>query len=265
MQLLTHLYECTGMSTYRIGELTGIDRQRVTRLLGRAGIPLKPRGAGRPRHRDEKRVATDELLVMLYSKLGCSSAQVSAMTGVPQRTVRARLRARGVRMRTRGPMNREDRITLPADELERLYVNAGLSAADTGRLLHISGQIVLRTAHDHGMPVRIGGPEPSDGPTEIELVEALYADPLVQEMLSRHGIARRPAGGPIWLRFPVPLPVGRELAEDLYLTCGLAVRHIELVTGQPAETILRLLRAHGIPRRPPGGRSPFLRRWRASD
>lgn len=263
-ELVTHLYACTGMSTYRIAELTGLGRQRVARLLTRAGVPVKPRGAGRPRRGDEGHAATDELMARLYTELGCSSAQISAMTGIPQRTVRGRLRARGVRMRTRGPLNREDRITLPVDELERLYINAGLSAADTGKLLGVSRQIVLRTAHDHGMPVRIGGPEPSAGPAEIELVIALYDDPLVRQTLSRHAVARRPADGPIWLRFPVPLPVSRELAEDLYVTCGLAIRHIELVTGQPAETILRLLRAAGIPRRPPGGRSPFLRRWRAS-
>jgi hypothetical protein len=44
---LAHLYLCRGLSTYGIGELTGLDRQRVTRMLRRAGVPLRPRGAGR--------------------------------------------------------------------------------------------------------------------------------------------------------------------------------------------------------------------------
>jgi hypothetical protein len=165
-------------------------------------------------------------------------------------------------MRTKGRLNREDRVTVPADSLVKLYVSAGLSAADTGRRLGVSRQIVLRAAHDEGLPVRVGGPEPSHGPAEIELIEALYADPLVRQALSRHRIPRRPAGGSIWQRFPAPIPVSAALAEELYAACGLAVRHIELLTGQPTETILRLLRASGVKRRPAGGRSPFMRRWR---
>ncbi len=262
-ELVSHLYLCEGLSTYRIGAATGIDRQRVGHMLARAGVPVKPKGAGRRRAVDEDRAALDEAMERLYTAAGLSCGQISAITGVSQRTVRDRLSARGVRMRTKGRLNREDRVTVPADDLIALYVTAGLSAADTGRLLGVSGQIVLRAAHDAGLPVRVGGPEPSHGPGEIELVDALYADPLVRQALTRHRIARRPAGGPIWQRFPVPVPVTAELAEELYVTCGLGVRHIELLTGQPAQTILRLLCAQGVTRRPAGGRSPFMRRWRA--
>ena len=261
-ELVSHLYLCEGLSTYRIGAVIGMDRQRVGRMLARAGVPMKPRGAGRRRPLDEDRAALDEALERLYADLRLSSGEISAITGIPQRRVLDRLHARGVRMRTKGRLNREDRMTVPAEALLRLYVGAGLSAADTGRVLGISANIVLRAAHDEGLPVRAGGPEPNHGP-EIELVEALYSDPLVRQALARHNISGRPAGGPIWQRFPVPIPVTAELAEELYDACGLGVRHIELLTGQPAQTILRLLRAPGITRRPAGGRSPFMRRWRA--
>ena len=40
---LAHLYRCRGLSTYRIAELTGLGRQRVTRALHRAGEALRPR------------------------------------------------------------------------------------------------------------------------------------------------------------------------------------------------------------------------------
>jgi hypothetical protein len=262
-ELTAHLYLCLGMSTYRIGQVAGINRQRVGRLLGAAGVPVKPRGAGRPKWRDEMRVALDDLMVRLYTESGWTSAQISAATAVPDRTVRDRLHARGVRMRTRGRLNREDRMSVPAAAVAELYVAAGLSAAETGRLLRVSGNIVLRAAHDEGMPVRMGGPEPALGPAEIELIDALYADDLVRHTLSGHGIAPRPAGGPIWQRFPVPLPVSAQLAEELYVRCGLGIRHVELLTGQPSQTVLRLLRAHGVALRPPGGRTPFMRRWRA--
>ena len=261
--LAAHLYACRGLSTYRIGELTGLGRQRIGRLLAHAGAPVKPRGAGRPRQRTARQRALDELMATLYVDYGQSSAQISALTGVARRTVSGRLRAQGVRMRTRGRVNREDRVTIPASVLEELYVVEGLSAAEVGELFGVSRHVVLRAAHDEGLPVRMGGLEPGRGPAEIELIEALYADPLVQQALSRYGIARRPPGGPIWQRFPVPLPVSPELAEALYIDCGLAARHIELLTGQPAQTVFRLLERYGIPRRAAGGRTPFMRRWRA--
>lgn len=261
-ELVSHLYLCEGLSTYRISAATGLDRQRVGRMLAKSGVPVKPRGAGRRRPVDERQRALDESVERLYVESGLSSREISEITGMAERTVRNRLRSRGVRMRTRGRLNREDRVTISAETVLQLYVDAGLSAAEAGKLLGVSRHIVLRAAHDEGLPVRVGGPEPGHGPADIELVEALYADPLVERVLARHHISRRPAGGPIWQRFPVPVPVSAELAEELYVGCGLGVRHIELLTGQPAQTVLRLLRADGIARRSAGGRSPFLRRWR---
>ena len=94
---------------------------------------------------------------------------------------------------------------MPAEELARLYVRSGLPAAEAGRLLGVSGRIVLRAAHDHGLPVRVAGPAPRRGPTEIELVDALYADPLMRRALDRQSVPLVPAGGLISLRFPVPV------------------------------------------------------------
>ena len=262
-ELVCHLYLCEGLSTYRIGAVTEIDRQRVGRILARAGVPVKPRGAGRRQPIDSEQAALDAVMRRMYTESDLSSADIAAITGIPQRTVRDRLRASGVRMRTKGRLNRQDRAVLPIDELIRLYVGTGLSAADTGRLLGVSGQLVLRAAHDEGLPVRVGGRRPARGPAEIELIEALYADPEVRQVLARHHVPPRPAGGAIWQRFPAAVPVSAELAEELYVRCGLGLRHIELLTGQPGQTILRLLRAHGIARRPAGGRSPFVRRWRS--
>jgi transposase len=260
--LVAHLYICQGLSTYQISEIVGASRQRVQRMLKRAGVPVKPRGAGRPR-RARERAALDDLMARLYVESGWTSGQIAALAGISQRSVRDRLRHRGVRIRTRGQLNREDRLSLPEDVLQKWYVTAGLSAAETGRLLGVSGQIVLRATHDAGLPVRMGGPPPRHGPAEIELIEALYADEAVRRALRRHAIPRRPAGGPIWQRFPVPLPVSPELADELYVGCGLAARHIELLTGQPSQTVFRLLKDYGIDRRPAGGRAPFMRRWRA--
>jgi hypothetical protein len=63
---------------------------------------------------------------------------------------------------------------------------------------------------------------------------------------------------------PVPARLSADLAEELYVSCGIGVHHIELLTGQPAGSVRKLLHAAGVPLRPAGGRSPFPRRWRSS-
>lgn len=58
-----------------------------------------------------------------------------------------------------------------------------------------------------------------------------------------------PAGGPIWRRFPEPVPLTERLVRDLYWRCGIGLNHIELVTGQPEHTVSGLC---GGPALPPG-------------
>jgi len=258
-----HLYACQGLSTYKIAAITGIGRQRITRLLRKAGISVKPRGAGRrkaPQSPDRERL--DELMAALYLEQRMPSAQIAEIAGIPDRRVRERLRARGVPMRTRGWCNREDRVAIPADELAALYLQVGLSADEAGRVLGVSRHVVLRSAHDQGLPVRVGGPPPARGPSEIELLAALYADPQVHCALARHGIPEVTKPGPIWERFPQPHQLTAELVTSLYEGCGLSLHHIELLTGRPAATAAALLHASGSRPRPAGGRSPFMRRWR---
>ena len=100
---LAHLYLCRGLSTYAIGEMTGLDRQKVTRMLRRAGVPLRPRGAGRlrPLRRDDP-PGLPRVLAELYEAGRLSSPQIAAVTGMPERTVRDRLRRYGIDVRTRG-------------------------------------------------------------------------------------------------------------------------------------------------------------------
>ena len=262
---VVHLYGCRGLSTYRVAAVVGISRQRVTRVLHRAGAPVNPRGSGRRRPpRGTGADVPDMLLADLYLSHRLTCAQISELTQIPPRTVQDRLRAHGVSLRTRGRFNREDRLAIEPDVLADLYLRAGLPSGEVGKILGVSRRVVLRSAHDEGVPVRMGGPAPSHGPTGIELITALYADPDVQQALTRHGLPTGPPGGPIWQRFPIPARLGADLAEELYVSCGIGVHHIELLTGQPAASVRKLLHSAGVGRRPAGGRSPFLRRWRAS-
>lgn len=262
---LAHLYLCRGLSTYAIGEITGLDRQKVTRLLRQAGVPLRSRGAGRlrPLRRGDP-PGLRHLLAGLYEAGRFGSPQIAAITGMPERTVRDRLRRYGIAVRTRGGWNREDRQTVPAEVLDDLYTRLGLTADEVARRLGTSRGTVLRSAHALGVPVRAGGAVPVQGPEEIELVEALYADPLIAAVLDARDIARIPPGAPLWQRFPDPVPLTGPLVKDLYWGCGTGLAHIELLTGQPAMTVRGFMRRAGIPLRHPGGRTPFLRRWRAA-
>lgn len=67
--------------------------------------------------------------------------------------------------------------------------------------------------------------------------------------------------GPTWQRFPVASALTAELVAELYSGCGLALHHIELLTGQPAATVATLLRSNGVPLRDAAAKSPFMRRW----
>lgn len=262
---LAHLYRCRGLSTYAIAERAGIDRQRVTRMLRKAGVPLRSRGAGRrrPERRAAGQPSMPALLEALYTDARLNSAEIAAIVGMPERTVRDRLRRYGIRLRTRGPWSREDRADVPAGVLQVLYVELGMTAAEVGQRLGVSGGTVLRSAHAHGVPVRSGGMVPLPGPDEIELISALYADPLIAGVLAAHDVPRVPPGGCLSDRFPEPFPLTTPLVKDLYWGCGAGLIHIELLTGQAAESVRGFMRRAGIPLRHSGGRSPFLRRWRS--
>jgi len=80
---LAHLYTCQGLSTYQIAACTGVDRQRVTRALRKAGVPLRSRGAGRlrPVRRTGEPPDLPRLLRELYEEARLGSRQIAAITG----------------------------------------------------------------------------------------------------------------------------------------------------------------------------------------
>lgn len=265
LRAIVHEYACLGKSTYAVAELAGIDRQRVTRLVAQAGVALRPRGAGarRPSRRVAEPADLPGLLRDLYLERRLSSSVIGEMLGMSPRTVRERLAEAAIPTRHRGNQPLSARKQLAEADLEALYVQAELSAEEVGGLLETSRVTVLRNAHETGLPVRIGGPAPRSGPEYIELIDALYADSQVATALARHQVPVRPAGGRLWERFPDPVPLTAAMLEELYTECGVSTTHIELLTGRTTITIQRALVVAGVVLRAPGGRSPFMRRWRA--
>jgi hypothetical protein len=120
---------------------------RVTGALRKAGVTT-PSGPGA----DRSRLAASsgelpdlpQLMRAPHEEARLSSPQIAVLLGMPERTVRDRLRMYGVTVRTRGYWNREDRTTAPAQTLELLYGQVGMTADEVGQRLGMSRNLVLR-------------------------------------------------------------------------------------------------------------------------
>jgi hypothetical protein len=254
------LYLNQRLSTYQIEQTTGIGRQRVTRMLHRAGVPVAPQGRGRPKPSKFAERPPEQLLRTLYVQLELDTPSIGRLLGISDRQIRSQLARYGIARRNRGGWDRRDRTDVDRGDLETLYVQKELSADAVGAQLGVSRRIVLRSAHSQRLTVRIGGT--GNEPTNEVLLETLYSDGWVRATLRKHQVSIVPESGPIWQRFRVPVPLTTELVKDLYVACGLSAFQIELLTGQPTTTILRRLARAGVYRRPRGGLSPFLLRQR---
>jgi hypothetical protein len=85
------------LARIRIGQLTGLDRQRVARLLRKSNVSLRPKGAGAvqpPRRRGEP-ANLPEILAELYVHRHLTIRQIGELLGIPTATVRNRLRRHG--------------------------------------------------------------------------------------------------------------------------------------------------------------------------
>jgi hypothetical protein len=169
------------------------------------------------------------------------AAKIAAVTGVDRRSVTRLLYEVATEASPRGAGRRRTREAAADEWLDQ--VTAHLSRPDL-------------------TPVTRTGVRSARGPSELELLSALYADPKVRRVLDRHGVPVVTLAEPAWRRFPAPQPLSADLVSDLYAGCGLSLHHIELLTGRPAAAVGAVLRAKGIPLRRAGRSSPFLRRWR---
>ena len=196
-----------------------------------------------------------------YVVEGRTLVQIARQHHTTRDTVRSWLQTAGVSVQPR--TSREQRKHLDPVLLRELYLDREWSATEIAADLDTTVHLVLRTLHEHGIPVRRGGPPPKrDGAPAQARLAALYDDPDVTALLHQHRIPTRPMAGTITQRFPTPTPVTRSFLTEAYIEIGLAAGHIEQLTGQPAGHVLQLLHDHGITVRPSGSQSPWLRRLR---
>jgi hypothetical protein len=206
-------------------------------------------------------------LAHLYLCRGLSTYAIAERAGVNRQRATRTLRTAGVALRPRGagrlrPERRAGDPGLP--HLMRALYEDARTRPDRGR-----GRTAPRRVGQHRVAQRPRAgracPGRRRGPTVRAGRDRARQRPvrrsLVVATLTAHGIPRVPAGGPVSERFPVPVPLTTQLVK--YWGCGVGLNHVEQLTGQAGDSVRGFMRRAGIPLRQPGGRSPFLRRWRA--
>ena len=251
-QTLERLYVAERVELEELAARFKVAPWAVRRRLREAGIvrPAGTRPGGdrpMPPHNELERHYVDERATL---------SELAARYEVAAPTVRRWLEAFGITVRPQPSSAGVRPTTAPAlsrDELGELYVAQGLTAAQIARQLGVSKNIVTTALHAQRIPVRPPGPSRR---LPVVLLDALYDDPMVTAVLDRYGIHRQPQAGLLRERWPVPAPLSEEALQGLYITVGLSVNHISLLTGhQPAGIRHRLQQAGLSTRR--GSRSPW--------
>src|SRR5581483_1856512 len=250
---LRTLYVDQRRSEAEIAALYATNAWQVRQQLGALGIrrPVSPPHPP-PGPRPPRKVLED---LYLTQRLDSETIARRFRTSAP--VVRSWLRQTGIPVPPR--TTRATRTDLPATRLEELYIGQGMTIAEVAETLGVSHHLARRALHDHGIPVRRGGPQSWRTQGATQVLAELYGDPDVAALLARHGIPARPQPGPIAARFPQAVPLKEAFLRDAYTVVGLSSRHIELLTGQPFQQILDALHATGIPVRTNRGLSPWQR------
>lgn len=194
----------------------------------------------------------------LYVTERRTMAEIATHYAVARATVRRWLTRLGIERRTTQHDTTPDPDRHPIDPaaLRHAYVEDGFTATEIAADLGVSKNIVLEALHAHRIPVRPSGP--STAPPVV-LLDELYADPVVTNVLARHGIDQRPFGGWLRDRWTIPADLTEQALRELYVDVGLSAQHISLLTGHAPDAVRSRLQAAGIPART-GSRSP----WRAN-
>lgn len=253
---LTDLYVRQRLDDKAIGARLQIPAWRVRQRRDELGVR---RPASTPPHPPAVAAPPATELEILYLGRGLTLQQIAQRFRTSAPKVREWLVAAGIPVKPR--TTRASRKQPDPAKIRGLYVDREWSSNEIAAHLDLSRQQVLRTLHEHGIPVRHGPSSRQPHPDSARLT-ALYDDPEICALLRRHGIPRRRVTGGIAERFPQPYPLTYKLLTDGYLLIGLSAAHLEQITGNSQETIYNALHANGIALRPAGSFSPWFLRQR---
>lgn len=245
------LYVGRRLDDRAIGALYGVPAFRVRERRRALGVQ---RDRVPPPRTAPPSAPAAEVLHRLYVQLGLPIAVIARRYGTSTPTVRGWLAGAGVPIRPR--TNRADRHDLEPGWLEERYSDREWSATEIAADADTSEHVARRALHQHGIAVRRGHGRSG----ARRLLDALYADQEILEVLREHQVPLCPDPGPIAERFPTPVRLTEALLRALYGQIGLSAHQVELLTGQPEEQVLDALHAAGHPVRHHTGRSPWTRR-----
>ena len=269
------MYRAEPITASEIARRLGISSTQALAALHREKVELDParhaavnRAAGARRRGAVPSLSAGkaEWAVRYYRDEGWSYRMIGEHLEVSGAKVRAELQRRGIPAHPRrpiGPASRTARTEAPVDQVRKLYVESEWSAANVAAQLDSTINVVLRTGHAHGIPIRQGGGNSPAVTAAVAVIDSLYRDEQISEVLDRHAVPRRPAGGDIAVRFPDPVTLTAELLDELYHGAGCSSSQIELLTGQPQIVVRDNMHRLGIPLRPEH-MSPALLRLRAA-
>lgn len=272
---IAEMYQAEPVPAAEIARRLGISTTRALKALEREGVEVDPaRQASAVRATNARRRGTvpslpaeqADLAVRYYREEGWSYRMIGEHLGVSAAKVRAELRRRGIpahQHRPQGQGSRASRTEASVEKVRQLYVESEWSAQDVAAQLDSSIHVVLRTGHAHGVPIRQGGGGRPAVTSTVAVIDSLYRDEQVSEVLDRHAVPRRPPGGGIAVRFPEPVPLTAQLLDELYHGAGCSSSQIELLTGQSQIVVRATMRRLGIELRPEH-MSPALLRLRAA-
>ena len=178
---------------------------RVLRLREQSGGRVRKRrrelGVHRPVGTPPRPAPPDappaDVLHRWYVDEGRTLEQIARRQHTSKGVVGAWLSDAGIPAKPR--TSREHRKHLDPVLIAELYQEREWSSAQIAAHQDVTVKLVLRTLHDHGVPVRRGGPPPRH-PVDDEMdprLTALYADPDITALLRRHRIPRRNQPGTI--------------------------------------------------------------------
>ena len=194
------MYRAEPITASEIARRLGISTGRVLAALHREGVDIDPgRQAAATRAASARRRGTvpslpadqAEQAVRYYQEQGWSYRMIGEQLGVSAAKVRAELQRRGIPVHRRqpiGPGSRASRTEAPVDKVRKLYVESEWSAEDVAAQLDSTVNVVLRTGHAHGVPIRQGGGGSPAVTAAVALIDGLYRDEQISEVLDRHAV-----------------------------------------------------------------------------
>lgn len=160
---LTELYVTRRQDDDEIGSRYGVPAYRVLMRRRELGVHRPP---APPPHPEPPVMPPAEDLHRWHVTEGRTLEQIARQHHTTRDTVRRWLQTAGVSVQPR--TSKEQRKHLDPVLLRELYLDREWSATEIAADLDTTVHLVLRTLHEHGIPVRKGGPPPAQAPSRSE-------------------------------------------------------------------------------------------------